>query len=496
VIPDFAYNSSFALEPSFYEAPVPPNQEARAYQHGGVEYSIVRDNSLIADEPGVGKTPQGVMISNAVEAKRTLVIPPSSIVLNWEREVWRWSTIPNVKTYPVLKSSDGISSEAHFVIVPYALAIKPAIFAAIMDLRWDHVVLDEAHFLKDPKGNMRTKAICGWNDRGTYRPGIIDVCGRKTLLSGTPMPNGRPDEVYNSIRMLDHSVIDFASLEAFREHYYGMGEGFVFSPVEKRKEVNGVWQTYTVRERHWSDSVRNVPRFLDDLHLKLRRGIMVRRLKKDVLSQLPPKQWVPIAIPLSGDVKKAFAHPGWSAAERLYDMDPDKFYGAAIVDGSISEARRVLGEAKAPTVAAYIEDLLAEGRQKLIVGAHHKSVLSYLRERLKDYGVCYMDGSTSPRQKQAEVDRFNADDRYRVMLGQKQPLGLGWTLVVAQDAVDAEPDWVPGVNDQFLDRLHRFGQKGSVTGHMAIVPGTLDERIVGSSIAKDQHSFEALDRRL
>jgi SNF2 family DNA or RNA helicase len=122
VIPDFAYNSSFALEPSFYEAPVPPNQEARAYQHGGVEYSIVRDNSLIADEPGVGKTPQGVMISNAVEAKRTLVIPPSSIVLNWEREVWRWSTIPNVKTYPVLKSSDGISSEAHFVIVPYALA--------------------------------------------------------------------------------------------------------------------------------------------------------------------------------------------------------------------------------------------------------------------------------------------------------------------------------------------------------------------------------------
>ncbi len=469
--------------------------DARQYQHAGVEYAIQRDNCLVADEPGVGKTPQGVMISNAIGAKRTLVVPPASIVLNWEREIWRWSTLENVSTYPVLKSSDGISSEAQYVIVPYSLVSKPQIFAAIMDLRWDHIILDEAHYLKDEKGNRRTKAICGWNDHGTYRHGIADVCGRKTLLTGSPMPNGRPAEVYNSIRLCDHSVIQNASLAAFKEAYYGLGEGFIYGPVEKRVKTKTGYQTIVVREKHWSNSVRNVPINLDDLQHRLRRGLMVRRLKKDVLPQLPPKQWTPIAIPMSGDIRKAFQHPGWQKAERLYEMDPDNFSAIAEVDGSISEARRLLGEAKAPAVANYIEDLLNEGRPKLIVGAHHRSVLAFLREYLQPYGVCYMDGSTSNRVKQAEVDKFNTDPKFRIMLGQKQPLGLGWTLVVAQDAVDAEPDWVPEINEQFLDRLHRLGQMGHVLGHMALVPGSLDEKLVGSSIAKARNAFEALDKR-
>ena len=75
-------------------------------------------------------------------------------------------------------------------------------------------------------------------------------------------------------------------------------------------------------------------------------------------------------------------------------------------------------------------------------------------------------------------------------------LGEGCDLFAAQDVLLAEPDWVPGRNDQFLDRIHRLGQKGSyVMGHLPVVPGTLDEKIISVAIRKDKAIYEALDAR-
>ena len=75
-----------------------------------------------------------------------------------------------------------------------------------------------------------------------------------------------------------------------------------------------------------------------------------------------------------------------------------------------------------------------------------------------------------------------------------QPLGEGWTLTAAQDVVFAEVDWVPGKNDQLLDRVHRIGQGGGyVIGHIPVVPDSLDERILGTAIKKDQSIYKALD---
>ena len=80
------------------------------------------------------------------------------------------------------------------------------------------------------------------------------------------------------------------------------------------------------------------------------------------------------------------------------------------------------------------------------------------------------------------------------MLGQMQPLGEGWTLTAAQDVVLAEPYWVPGRNDQLLDRVHRFGQKGDmVIGHVPVVPDSLDERIMATVVSKDASIYKALD---
>ena len=177
-------------------------------------------------------------------------------------------------------------------------------------------------------------------------------------------------------------------------------------------------------------------------------------------------------------------------------MDPDAFDRGVPIDGAISTARLELGRAKAPGALRYIEELLSEGVEKLIVSAWHSEVLAFLRENLQHHGLVYMDGSTSARKRQAVVDEFQENPEIRIILAQQLVLMLGWTLVAAQDVVLAEYDWVPGNNDQLLDRVHRMGQKGTVvTGHVPVVPGTLDERMLGTAIAKDQHIHRALDVR-
>jgi SWI/SNF-related matrix-associated actin-dependent regulator 1 of chromatin subfamily A len=458
----------------------------RQYQLAGVEYHMARDNALFGDAPGLGKTAECILLSNAIRAKRTLVVCPASLRLKWEREIWQWSTQENVSTYPILKSRDGVSLEADYVITSYALLLNKGIRDAILDARWDHLILDEAHAIKDPKGNKRTRVICA--------PDMLpSVVGRITMASGTILPN-QPVECYNAVRLLNWEAIDRASLNTFKEHYYDFGGGTIFGPVFDPKT-----QTWS-RKVHWSEHVRNVPRNLDDLQYRLRKHIMVRRLKEDVLKELPRKQWLPFPLESTGEIKKALKHEGWKAAERLWEMDLDAFKqsGGFMVDGSISTARRLLGEAKAPQVAEYARELLASGVEKLVIGAWHLSVLAYLREQLEEYGLEYIDGSTTPTKKQQAIDFFqNERDSVAIILGQMMVLGEGCDLFVAQDVLLAEPDWVPGRNDQFLDRIHRLGQKGDhVIGHLPVVPGTLDEKILSVAIRKDRAIYEALDAKL
>ena len=473
---DYEVERSWAAEPLFYRAPHPPSMTPRLYQLAAVEYALARDNVIFGDEPGLGKTAQCVLVSNAIKARKTLAIVPASLRLNWEREVWAWSMIPNVKTHAVLKSKDGIPPWAHWVILSYDMLRNKDLLAAILNERWDHLVLDEGHYLKDPKGNQRIRPICA-------EDGVASVCGRISLATGTLMPN-QPVECYNAVRLLDWDAIDGASLDEFRETYYDYGEGFI-TIYDKAKKC------YVQK---YSKAVRNVPINLDDLRNRLRANIMIRRLKADVLTELPDRQWHLFPLAETAAMKKALAHSGWDAVRQMHDMAEDEFNSSIPIDGAISTARRVLGEAKAPHMAKYVLQLLEEGVEKIVVAAWHHSVLKVLRDALASVGMVYMDGSTSPIAKQQAVDAFQSDKGVRVILGQMLPLSKGWTLTAAQDVVLCEPYWVPGENEQFLDRIHRYGQKGDIViGHVPVVPDSLDERVLAEVIRKGTNVQKALD---
>ena len=475
---------SWASRPVFYEAPYPANGYTPSpYQHAGVEYRIQRRHGVFGDAPGLGKTAECILTSNALEAKRTLVLCPASLRLNWEREIWMWSTIENVSTYPVLKSSDGISLKHDYVILSYDALRNDGLYYAILEGMWDHVIFDEAHYLKDPKGNVRTTRTIGGERKKEWYAGILSRCDAITMATGTPMPN-QPIEVYNMARVMDWDSIDKMSVEAFRDYYYAEGWGWQFGPVEE----NGV-----VEYKRHKARVRNVPQRMDELQSRMRSNFMVRRLKEHVLDQLPEKQFHLMPIESNANIRKAMKHDGWKRAEKLYDLS-DTLDTSIPVDGSVSTARRLVGEAKVNQVVAYCEELLNEGVEKLVISGWHRSVLSVLRDKLQRYGLVYLDGRTSAQAKQSAVDDFQTQRGTRIILGQQQPLGLGWTLTAAQDVVFAEFDWVPGVNDQLLDRIHRRGQTGShVTGHIPFVPGTLEEKIIGRTVEKSRVIHAALD---
>lgn len=477
---------SWAEEPLYYRAPHPENMTPYEYQFAGAEYALARDHAIIGDEPGLGKTCQSILISNAIGSKRTLVVCPASLRLNWEREIWLWSTLENVYTYPIMKSKDGVNYKANYVILSYDLLRSKGILAALLDRKWDHLILDEAHLLKDPKGNQRTKAICAEN-------GLRSVCGRMTLASGTLLPN-QPIECYNAIRLVNWDAIDRMSEDSFRNHFYGEGGGYVRGPYEVIDKATG----YPVQKwgLHWSNKVRNQPQNLDELRNILRGNLFVRRRTKDVLSQLPEADWHVLPLASDANVRKALKHPGWGRASSLYELDPEAFdtSGSIKIDGAIATARRELGEAKAPLIANYVEDLILGGVKKIVLSAYHLSVLDILEEKLGCYGLVRMDGSTTPRKKQAVVDTFQKSDRTFIILGQIQPLGMGWNLTAAQDVVNAEPEWVPGNNDQLLRRIRRPGQEGSrLLGHIPLVPNTLEEKIVKRAIEKDKVIHKVMD---
>ena len=216
---EYEIERSWAAEPLFYKAPHPPAMSPRNYQFAGTEYALARDHVIFGDAPGLGKTAQCILVSNAIKARRTLAVVPASLRLNWEREIWQWSTIPNVKTHAVLKARDGIPPWAHWVIISYDMLRNKDLLAAILDHHWDHLVLDEGHYLKDPKGNQRIRPICA-------EDGVASVSGRISLATGTLMPN-QPIECYNAVRLLDWDAIDGASLDEFRNYYYDFGEGFI-----------------------------------------------------------------------------------------------------------------------------------------------------------------------------------------------------------------------------------------------------------------------------
>jgi SWI/SNF-related matrix-associated actin-dependent regulator 1 of chromatin subfamily A len=453
----------------------PADRELWPFQRADIEYALRRRNTLIGDQPGLGKTPVAICFANEIKAKRVLVVCPANIRIQWVKRIREWTTMPWPYTvHPILNSKHGVHPTAEWSVVSYDLARTEAIHKALLNGKYDLLILDEAHYLKDI-GARRTRTIFGGGVAHHLEP-IAERCDRVLALTGTPLPN-RPREAYTLARNLCFDAIDWASEDSFRER---------FNPsmrIERVDPVTGRTKIY-IDER----SGRHA-----ELQNRLRSHFMVRHLKREVMPQLKLPVYDLIQVEETGAVKQALA------AESLLDIDPENLEGADVeVLGHIAVVRRMMGIALAPQVADYVDMLIDGGEEKLVVFAWHIEVLNILEKQLGRHGLIRIDGSTGALKKQRLVDQFRTDPSIQIALGNILSMGTGTDGLqdVSCHGLIAEPSWTPGENIQCFDRLDRGGQGRAVQGDIFVAPNSVAERVLASALRKAQVTHKALDWRI
>jgi SNF2 family DNA or RNA helicase len=457
---------------------VPPDKELWGFQKANVEYALRRTNTLIGDQPGLGKTPTAIAYCNEIQAERALVICPANIRLQWAKRIREWTTMRwPYHVYPILTSRNGTHPTAEWTVVSYDLARTEAIGKALAKERYDVLILDEPHYLKETS-TKRTRAIFGGGKSRLFDP-LAERCDHILGLTGTPLPN-RPREAYTLARGMCWDSIDWMSEQHFQDR---------FNPslmIERVDPETGETKRFVDERsgRHY------------ELQNRLRGNFMTRHVKHGpmgVMSQLKMPIYDLIQVEETGAIKQALA------AESLLDIDPEELEGAdAQLLGHISVVRRMMGVAMAPQVADYVEMLLDGGEEKLVVFAWHIEVLDILERRLGKHGVVRIDGRTSAMQKDKLVERFVKDENIHFCIGNMLSMGVGTDGLqqVCNHGLIAEPDWVPGNNLQAFDRLDRGGQNWQVQGDIFVAPGSVAEKVLATALRKNQVIHKSLDHQI
>lgn len=472
--------ASWAQETGF-RAKVPGDKELAPFQNADVEYALRREHFLDADEPGLGKSPTAMALDNEMGAKRTTIICPASIRLQWANVVQQWTTRAwPYYTYPIMKGERGVHPNVDFTIVSYDLARTEQIGRALSRIRTDHLILDETHKLKEAR-TQRARAVFGGGEDRKF-DAIAKNATRITALTGTPLPN-RPREAYLMARNLCFDSIDWMSEDDFRERFNP-------SMTRKVKKKDGT-EAIIVDERSGRHG---------ELQARLRANFMSRHLKRGPDGVGHQLGLMDIPVINIVHVEENVATRAALEAESLLHMHTDD-WEAMMVDpeniGAIATARKLMGEAVAPFALNYILDLLEGGADKLFVVAYHISVMDYLQHKLSKYNLRRIDGSTSAVKKESLKDEFIADGTVRVFLANMLTGGTGLDGLqkVCSHEVVVEPEWVMGNNQQVIDRLDRGGQSDHVQADFIVVPGSLCEKILAKAIQKGQTTYKALDRR-
>ncbi len=461
----------------------PVDQELWGFQRASASYVLRRGGGLIGDQPGLGKTPTSICIANEIKARRVLVVCPASIRLQWANRIRQWSTMrwPYV-VYPILSGSRGVHPTAAWTIVSYELARSEAIGRALAKGTYDLLILDEAHMLKTSDSN-RTRAIFGDYATGHYRvkgthedlfPALASRAGCTVALTGTPLLN-RPREAYTLGRALCWDAYDWMSEDSFRSR---------FNPrqVKTGERRDGSMFTY-VDERTGRHQ---------ELQYRMRANFMVRHLKREVMTQLRMPVYDLIKVDKTGAVKQALE------AESLLDINVDELNGSDIkILGHVSVVRRMMGVAIAPQVVDWVDMLIEGGEEKLVVFAWHIEVLNIFEKAFGKHGVLRIDGSVGAVAKQQIVDDFVSKPEVKVLIGNMQAMGVGTDglQLVSAHALIAEPDWVPGNNEQAVDRLDRGGQARTVQADIFVAPDSIVEKILEASLKKAHNVHRALDKK-
>lgn|GEM_PF-2779626 len=434
------------------------------YQAEGAQWLANHKSPIayLADECGLGKTPQAVEALERISSVRSLILCPGGLRGNWAREIERWggSWMKGQRVQTLKKLKDKPDVRVGVTIASYDYAAKNA-EALKAHGPYDAVVCDEAHGLKSHT-SLRSKAILGTK-------GLLRAAKRLWLLSATPMPNN-PSELWVVFKCAGLTAMSY---DDWCARYCS---GYWIKPNPRAPRTFCI----TGANRATLDELRQMVE---------RSGIFLRRKKAEVLTQLPPIHFQTVTVP-AGQVELDLT----SLVSWVWPVD-DRKNLAAKVDGeeklaraalaaadpaaaleglgkSVVTLRRIIGLKKARSVAAIIrEELEAGAYETVVLVAEFRDTIKELQRELHDFGVLTIWGGMSGDEKDSIVDKFQNGERarkdgrllHRVIILNVVAGGTGFTLTRASRVGMVERSYVVGNNVQAYLRVHRIGQTEPVT---------------------------------
>jgi len=423
------------------------------YQRAGVAYALHAKRCFIADDMGLGKTIQSIATIEAGNAYPTVVICPPSLVLNWKAEYEKWlpdrtvAVVTDRKRFPEAGTYDvvvlGWSNIAHWE--QQAKGHKS-------------LIADESHYAKSYDAK-RTKAV-------VKVAKTVPKDGFVLALTGTPVTN-KPAEYAAQLEMMGR-LSDLGGKWGFYRRY-----------CNAFRDRWGQWHI---------DGNSN----LDELNNKLRSTCYVRRVKDQVLNDLPPVRHAPIV--LAGDsasmvdyrraeadiVKYLVERAEQIALELGTSVKSAKVRARMAAESNehlvrMSVLRRLAARAKMNSITEWVEQVTGEGR-KVVIAAHHREIVSDLAHK---FGGLKIQGGQDVSEVEEHKRRFQelSVEEAPVIVLSIQAAKTGHTLTAAQDVLFCELPWNWADVEQTYSRCHRLGQKGSVTATYMLAADTVDQDI-------------------
>lgn len=424
----------------------------RPFQKAGVKYAVEKKRVLFGDEMGLGKTVEALATLQALTAYPALVICPATIKFNWYNETRKW--LPG-KTIQILGTETVGKADANVTIINYDQLKR--YWDYLVRREFKALICDESHLCKSATAartqfveEIANGCLYGRNGKKLDRRNKeqlrqpIDV---RLLLSGSPVLN-RPEELVPQLQILDR----------LKEH--GGWYGFM-------RDYAGLTQTRWGLDTSGHSNLKT-------LNDKIRASCYIRRLKSEVLTELPPKQRTVVPTELTNRAEYDRAERNLIAWLRE-TQGQEKADAAARAEQlvRIEALKQLAARGKMAAIKEWVEDFLDTG-EKLVLFGWHQNIVLDLAQAFKCDALY---GATPPDKRQGMVDRFQDDPTVKLLAANIQTGGLGLTLTAASNVLFAELGWNPATHDQAGDRCHRIGQTDSVMEWWFIGRKTIDESI-------------------
>lgn len=424
------------------------------YQAEGVEWLAQKRAALLSDEPGLGKTIQA--LTALPYRSPTLVVSPAVAKGVWRREAQKWR--PDLEPQ-ILSGKDSFRWPGPGEIVVTSYNLLPGITEQnLRDHRFPSlppgvpknlsVVFDEAHYLKTPD-SQRTRAALAFAEQAFASQ------GRVWLLTGTPLLN-EPPELYTLLSVAGLAVEAFGRYSTFFELFHG-----------KRIPMGKLGVEKTV----WGKPDDSVPERL--------ARVMLRRMKRDVLPQLPEKIIEVLEVGVDADYMRELDKIAFSLTteDGVSISDPMAIFEATrtsrVAFERVAQLRKLVALAKIPAALAFADEMEEQGEKLVVMSAHLEPLKAFAKR--KGWGV--IQGSTPAHERTALEDRFQRGELSGLACSIKAA-GVALTLTAAARMLFVDESWTPSENVQAEDRIVRLGQRRGVIVTRLFCDHELDKHVL------------------